>query len=747
MATLDDLKTVLDSINTNISSQSVVLTSILTSQENTRADQERIAQLARATRSSENSPTTGATGATGSTSNASPQRGRGGRGISLGGGMLGGIAMAAGGAAAGIGALGIAMPAFFGGLLVGEEGLGWLSSFGSGFDFDNLKAAAVGFTDIILEMDKEALVVLGGLMGISAVGGRRGATGLGLMGLGISGFLGGLLAGDALFEGYSALGGNFNFNGMKSALVGFSDMILSIDEKSFGVLAGIMGLSAITGLVGRDSTGAAKAMGAMGFGISGFLGGLLAGDLMFAGVDALGGNIDFANLKTTLAGFSDAIGVLSPVAMTALAGILGASGIAAIASKGTGLAAATKITTIMTGVGAGIAGLMIGLTAGDAAISWLQKVSGADGSGLTSAFTMFNDSIGALNNENALKAFGAILAVGGGIGAAVGAINIGAAAMAALGITAIMTGIGAGISGLMIGLTAGDVALSWLQNISGSTGEGMISAFRMFNDSILEITPEAITKLKELVDLGGLDLAAALGGLSAGMVALFGAGGLAQLGEGLKQGALDAVDWLFGTNFGDSNKSTIQFLVDSLEPLKDLDMSLITNMDNFGVAISRFAGAFTTLENINSEKSAGNLTKMIADLGGVLEIFPYLMNGGTYFSSQSTGISRLLGTGRGEINFGTGLNNLDFSKLEDLAQGINTIRSVFSGIVPEETMAGMAAVNSAGAAGAGTPAQVNIDARDQSVRQNSTSSVGGATTVIGGGRADLDAQSRPSGVQ
>lgn len=757
MATLDDLKTVLDSINTNISSQSVVLSSILTSQEQTRADQERLALLARAERSQAPRGPAGTPQGGGNGRGNGSGRGGAGRGFSLGalgGGALGAVGLAAGGAAAGIAALGLAMPAFFGGLLAGEAGLEWLSQFGSGFNFENLKAAAIGFTDMITEIDRDALVTLGGLMGISAIAGRRGATGLGLMGLAITGFLGGLLAGDATFEGFSALGGDFNFSAMKAALVGFSDMILAIDDQSLTVLAGIMGLSAVSGLVGRDATGAAKALGSMGLGITSFLGGLLAGDLMFAGVDALGGDIDFPSLKTAISGFSDIIDSLSPAAATALAGILGASGIAAIASRGTGLQAALRTTAIMTGIGAGIAGLMIGLTAGDAAISWLQNASNADGSGLTSAFTTFNDSIAALNDPNALTAFAAILGAGGGIGAIVGAINPGAAAMAALGITAIMTGIGAGISGFMIGLTAGDAAISWLQGITGADGSGLVSAFKMFNDSILQITPEAITKMQELAAIGGIDLGLALGGLSAGMVALFGAGGLAQLGEGLKQGALDAIDWLFGTNYGDSNKSTIQYLVDSLEPLNGLDTAMITKMDEFGGAVERFAASFATLSDINTEAAAQNLTRMIADLGGVLELFPYLMNGGTYYGGRSNWLSRTLGTGRDEISFGPegqGLNSLDFSKLEDLARGINTIRSAFSGVIPEETLNGMATVNEAGAAGASTPTPPAVVLQDNRVTTNAPTIAPSSTVSVGSAgrreRRELEELARPGGVQ
>lgn len=827
MATLDDLKTVLDSINTNISSQSAVLSSILTSQEAARADQERFSQLLRADRSS-----SGSGNGRGSGGGAG-----GGIGSSIGAG-LGAIGLGAAGATAGIGALGLAMPAFFGGLLLGDQALGWLSTFGSGFDFENLKAAAVGFTDIILEMDKEALIVLGGLMGISVIGGTRAAAGLGSMGFAISAFLGGLLAGDLVFSGVSALGGNLNFESMKSVLSGFSDMILSMSEESLLALGVIMGGAAVTGMIGKDSTGAAKALGSMGLGITGFLGGLLLGNTLFAGANAIGADLDFGSLRSTLVGFSGAIDALTPAAATALAAIIGASGVAAIAAKGTGLTAALETAAIMTGIGAGVSGLMLALHAGGEGVEWIKNAAGMDGTGLrssfetfsssidalspaaatalaaiigasgvaalatkgtgvraaigtaaimtgigagisglmiglagggavidmingiegvtgqglASAFKMFNDSIGELNNENAIKALIAIVGAGSAIGGIVGAISPGMAAKAGLGITAIMTGIGAGIAGLFIGLATGGKIVDIIESIPGGDGDGLVSVFKMFNDSVLAITPEAITKLKELTEIGGLDLAGALGGLSAGMVALFGAGGLAQLGEGLKAGALDAIDWLFGTNYSDSNKSTIQFLVDSLQPLSGLDLTLITKMDEFGGAVERFAASFSTLESINAERSASNLTAMIKDVGGVLTLMDHLMTGEPYDprSGVNKFMQNLFGNESEIIRFGPGLNNMDFNKLEDLAAGINAIRSVFSGVVDESVLSGITTVNGAGANGGVAP-PVNLTVAPVDARSTSVEVRGGTsnnpTTIYGGGSSDIDFFSRPVGAQ
>jgi hypothetical protein len=691
-----------------------------------RTDQQRLASLSRADRSSGAS-----SGAGGAASRV---------GSSIGGG-LGAVGVGAAGAAAGIGALGLAMPAFFGGLLAGDAGLGFLSTFTGGFDFENLKAAAVGFTDIITEIDKEALIVLAGLMGISAIGGVKAATGLGAMGLAITAFLGGLLAGDLVFSSVSALGGDLKFDGMKSALTGFSDMILGINPDSLAVLGGIIGLSAVTGLVGKDSMGAAKALGSMGLGISAFLGGLLAGDLLLDGVSALGGNIDFAALTTTLGGFSNAIGALTPEAAAALAGILGASGVMSIAAKGTGLAAALSTAAIMTGIGAGISGLMIGLTAGNAGIEWINNISGANGDGLVSAFKMFNDAVGALNNENAIIALGAIVAAGTAAGLATNVGGVGAG----IGIAAVMTGIGAGIAGLFIGLSAGGKIVDLIESIPGGDGDGLVSVFKMFNDSIVAITPEAIDRLKDLTSLGGGDIVKTLGGLSAGVVAMFGADGLTSIGGMITDGLKNAVDYIFGTNYAEK-PSIFQQLVDGLEPIKDFD---ITPINEFANTLDTLTNSFERLSNIDVEDGVQkNIFGMMKNLGGVMGIMPFLLRGG-YYRGESFGYGD-------NIDFGPegegGLLALRDEDLELLKRQISKLHDALniSGVVPEDTVSGIATVNGAG--GVGVSAQqvnVNVDNSDNSVTNTSVKGGNPATTlnVIGSSRSDLDFLSRPSGAQ
>lgn len=548
MATIEDLKIVFESIEANVVQQTSMLSAVssaaslqsdLVEEQNTILNnilsvlnvQQRQNELARADRSSEGTP---ARPNVKKPETAEPKTEQQRSGAGPLSGILGGIGLGALGrgaiaAAGGLAAMGLGISAFFGGLMAGDAALGWLEDMGASFSFENLKAAALGFSDIILEMDPKAFMVLGGIMGISAIGGTRAAMGLGTMGFAITAFLGGLLAGDALFS--KVVGENVDFSSMKAVMSGFSDMILSLDPKAMAVMGGLLGIGAISGALSKNPLGVGLGMGALGFGISGFLGGLLAGDLLFQGVSALGGNIDFSSLSTALGGFSNAIDQLTPEAAAALASILGAAGVSAIFGRGTGVQAATRIASTMAGIGAGISGLMIGLTAGDAAMSWIQSASGSTGDGLTTAFRTFSRSVGELSPE-AAGALAGILGVGG-IAAVFGR---GTGIAAATRIATITAGIGAGIAGLMIGLTAGDVGIQWMNDISGADGSAMVGAFQMFNDSVSALNNEnAIMALTGIIAAGS-GIGAIIGAVGTPAAAVMAAAGIFAIMTGIGAG-------------------------------------------------------------------------------------------------------------------------------------------------------------------------------------------------------------------
>ena len=93
-----------------------------------------------------------------------------------GGGFLSGLGVGAIGAVGGIATLGLAIPAFFGAMQAGEYGLDALNT---NFNFENIKKAALGFTDIITEIPKEGLITLGGLLAVATFSGNPSKTALG----------------------------------------------------------------------------------------------------------------------------------------------------------------------------------------------------------------------------------------------------------------------------------------------------------------------------------------------------------------------------------------------------------------------------------------------------------------------------------------------------------------------------------------------------------------------------------------
>jgi hypothetical protein len=526
---------------------------------------------------------------------AKPAKAKGGglRGGALAGAGLG-LAALGGGllkSAGGIAALGVAIPMFFGGLMIGSKAMDVaVDVMGASYNMEGLKKAALGFAGIVEEMPKSAMIALAGLMGISMVGGKKAALGLSFMGMGITGFLGGLLLGNTLLEkGGDMIGADFDFKATGRALKGFSGMIMNLSKESVIALAGILAVGVVTSMTRLNKT--KMFTGALGLGaaIMGILGGLAVGDALLDAGEKKGLlSLDFSSTSKMFKGFSDSIGSLSQDAVIALVGILGVGGLFGKLKGKTKLG----IVTAMTAIGAGISGLMIGLTAGDAAMQWIQDTAGSDGSALAGSFQMFNDSVGALNNENAIKALIGILGAGAGIGAIVGSIGgPGAAVGAGLGIFAVMTGIGAGIAGLMVGLTVGDVAISWINKLKGSGG-GIVSIFEMFNDSITAITPAAIKRMTEISDL---KLGDGLKHLLEGVTAFF----KVDVKEGVATRFRNFFRNMFGKGDEDLKDGVIHKLVREFEPLQgEKGVKTVNAVKAFANALDPLANALQKMQGL-----------------------------------------------------------------------------------------------------------------------------------------------------
>lgn len=610
MATLEDLKGVLESIDKSIIDQKDLLTNMFSMQET----RDRLSSV-----DSTVAPA-------GDVAGAAPTAGQ-----TVGQSAASGVGSGLGAAAAGAGGLiglGAGIAGFMAALSIGSVGLDWLGS-----DYSGLGAAFASFSEAMENLSPAAIAALAGASAIAAstssfknLYGLGTASGMAGLGAGISGFLIGLALGEV---GLSWVGNDYSSIG--GALASFSDAIGNLSVEAVGLLGSIAAIAVANTALGGNPKSLAANMTGLAAGIAGFLGGLVLTDIGISWITNISG-ADGSGLRSAFKLFNDSVGELKdPIAITALGAILAAGTAAGIAKGSGGVGVGIGIASVMTGIGAGIAGLMAGLVGGGVAIDWINKASGLDSGALVGAFKLFNDSVGALNNENAIIALGAILLAGTAAGLAT---NVGGAG-AGVGIAAVMTGIGAGIAGLFIGLAVGGKIVDLIEMIPGGDGDGLVSVFKMFNDSVVAITPDAIERLKDLMTLGGMDIAGALTGLSAGVVAMFAAEGLVGLGQAIKDGVLGTIDFIFGSNLSEQkNPSVFQQMVDGLEPIKDFDVAPINAFVN---TLDTLTDAFGRLANIDAgDGIQKNIFGMMKNIGGVMGIMPFLLRGG-YYRGESLG--------------------------------------------------------------------------------------------------------------
>ena len=548
--------------------------------------------------------------------------GKGGKGL---GGMLGlgglGVAAMASAAlkgAAGLVAMGVAIPAFFGGLIAGDAALSWMKDIGADFNFSSLKAAALGFSDMIMSMDIKAFTVLGAIMAVSAVGSTRAAKGLAFMGIGISAFLMGLLAGDAVISGMKSMGWiDMKFSGMKGALEGFSSMIMGLSTEAQVALGAMLASSAVVGLVAKNPTSIGTAMAAMGAGISGFFIGLAVGDAALSWIGA-----DYTGLTKALKGFDSAITALTPESMIALGAILGVSmGIGALTDESTKVKMVTGVAAVTAGIGA----FFLGFAGMDAAAKKL-----GEGDSVKKLMTNFAGAIGALDKQSMI-ALGGIMAIGGLFGAVPGGLAVATGAAIGMGL------IGAGIAAFFLAFDG----LAKVGSIIGVDGSSTKTLVTNMADA-----------LKTLTTLDGdqlMKLGKALPGIGVGIGAFFAADALGSISKTVK----DGFNWLFGTE--DKKDDKFQKMVDSLEPLKQIDAEA---MGGLGKVI----GDIERLGSVKISPALGNNIKLFAKgllkameplekaiYGGVIEgpgfqkdvTIRGLANGGTEFELAVSNLKAL----------------------------------------------------------------------------------------------------------
>jgi len=759
--TLDQITPALHSMRDSLRNQTRLLTDTFNLQNQELANAQRRRQLAQSEADAQASALAAA--AAGNAGNAGAGGGSSGGGIGgLGlAGMagLGGLAMGAMKGVGGLALMGAAIPTFFAGLLAGSEGLNWLQET-KGMDFEGLKSASLGFSEVVQVLSPEAMTALAALTGVAIVGGTKAATGLGTLGFGISAFLGGLLAGDLIFSGVTALGGSLDFGSIGKAVAGAGTIFNGLDTKGLVVMGTLLGGATVASAFGGGKD-AAKGLAFMGLGISGFLGGLLAGDLLFAGVDALGVSLDFNNVKTMLTGFSSAIGALTLPAVAAL-GALMASG----AIVGYSPLKAKSLAKGLFAISAGMVALMAGFAATDVVgAGALALGASADFSNVQKLMTGFSAAVGSLDTKSVATLSG-LLAAGGALGAITtesmkAKFVLGAGALAA-SIVAFMSAFALGDAGVSalgsdgsaiatlvsnFGLAIDSLSDSAIKTLgtlvgvggvlgavtaaTGGVGAAVFAGIPALGASIAAffLSFEGIAAVGDIIGLDGsktkallmnfgegigaltgLDMTNAdkvgsgLVSLATGMTAFFAAnaiGGVVDFFGGVKAAFKNSWNWLWGTN--SETKSPFQGMLDALEPLRTLDDAIITKMDKFGVAIDNFVSSFEGLKNVDASAGSASLGKLIADIGAVLAMMDTLMKGGTYDTGTGPAF-RLFGNKRGLIDFGPGLDSLDEPTLARLTTGVDNLRSALG----RSRAADQEAVSSAQRTQAAQVASVNV---------------------------------------
>lgn len=456
--------------------------------------------------------------------------------------MTGGIMKGA----MGLAAMGIAIPAFFGGLLAGDAALSFMKSIGADFNFKGLKAAALGFSDMIMSMDPKSFIVLAGIMGISAVGGIKGAKGLGTMGVAISAFLGGLLVGDAIIGGAASMGWvDLNFSGLKGAMAGFSDMIMSLDPAAVAILGVLLTAGGVGGALAKKPTDVALGVASLGAGISGFFIGLAIGDKAMGWL-----NSDFGNIAKATKGFSNAISNMTIEAMAALGLILGTG---MILGKVTDEKTKMKMVLGIGALSAGIAAFFLGFAATD-----FIAANVGTGEHAVELVKNFGAAIGALD-QNSLIALGGLLAAG----AIFGATGLGGAAAIGMGM------IGAGIASFFLAFEG----LAALGNVIGANGENTKELMTNMSDG-----------LKQLTGLDGdmlLKLGEALPKIGLGIAAFFAGDAIGSLTQGVKD--------MFNDFFGTEEDNKFAKMVEQLKPLEGLNDINIVGFGDILTDLERFA--------------------------------------------------------------------------------------------------------------------------------------------------------------
>lgn len=556
---------------------------------------------------------------------------------------------------------------------------------------------------------------LGGLGGVLAGGG----IGLGAAGAGLGAFFMGLAGAEAIM---SKFGDGSN---LKNLMTNLADGLAAFETRDLAAIGAVLGVGAVAGATpGLSGVGAGVGLGAVGVGLGAFFAGLAAADAAMSWMST-----DMTSLKAATKGLSDALGELDEETMTQVGGLLVAGSAAGMLF---GPKKVGKATIGMGAIGLGIGAFFAGLSAGDAAMSWMNT----DGTKLKDMMKNLSEGLSSFASDD-LKVVGGLLAGGAGAGALFGPSKV---AKAVVGMGAIGVGIGAFFTGLAAGGKLADVLAidgsgikSLMTNVAeglGAFGDrdlaavgGMLAVGGLFGavPGGLAVAGTAaigmgvigagigafftglagMTKIASIAGADGSNLKSimvnladglkafndvdatnllyaipAIAGLGPAMLAFFGSEGIAGLADSIGEGFEAAWGWITGSDGNgesDPKKNRIAQMVEMLKPINELDASKMGAFNEISESISRFANAFSQLEALDVGDVKRNIGELANTISWSIPLLDKMANGGVIGSGYMDGYS--------EMDFGDGLLSPEL-RLGEMAAAMGQIRSM---AMPMET--------------------------------------------------------------
>ena len=460
------------------------------------------------------------------------------------------------------------------------------------------------------------------------------------------------------------------------------------DLKAFGTLLGAGALfGAISPIPGLRGIGAGIGIAAIGAGLAGFFTALGAGDMALGAMESTA-----ANLKVFLTNLGEGLSALTNENFIALGGLMGAGGaLGALFGVGkTGKAAAG-----MGLIGAGIAAFLTPLGALDA----LGGAVGANGSNLKDLLKNIGEGLSAFDAQG-LAGMSGLFAAGAIFGLAPGGLAAGGKITVGLGL------VGLGLGAFLTALAGvGKVA-----SIIGVDGSGI--------GKIMKNIAIGMNELSALpADIGAK--VKAVGLLGPAMLALMGSQGLGQLGDTVINIAKKASNFLFGTDFKDqatSRKNAIKNIVDSMLPLKNLDMKSVSNLDKLSDALTKFSASITNLGKTNLRNFEKSVKNMVNGMKLQIDLLNAMANGGTVGGTYF---------GIGATDFGKGFldPNLKIDQLDELMnKARNVLNKTNINYKPAPEIK-----SSSSQSGSGSSANVAVD---NSNNQNNYNSINARNTSV-----------------